>query len=190
MKHLRNGVTAAMLAVMGLFLAGCPGTGGIVTFPDKNLELAIRSQLAKPFGFLMLSDLQSLQVLDARGFGITNLTGLELATNLQALILSNNNVADLRPLTNLLVLQDLELDDNPVFDLTPLQGVLSLRALSLCGTSVRSLTPLVINSDNGGLGPTDRVVVDDEIRDADAGNIAALEANSVSVVDCAGGGSR
>lgn len=184
MKHLHKGLTIALLALTSFALPGCPGTGGIVTFPDKNLELAVRAQLAKPFGFLSLGDLQGMQVLDARGFGITNLTGLELAVNLQALILSDNNVADLRPLTNLLVLQDLELDNNPVFDLTPLQGVLSLRAVSLCGTSVRSLTPLVINSDNGGMGPTDRLVVDDEIRDADAGNIAALEANSVSVVDC------
>jgi len=179
-------VGAAILA--GVVLAGCPGSGGIVTFNDSNLELAVRSQLRQPFGFISVSDMLELQVLDARSFGITDLDGLQTAVNLQTLILNDNSVADIRELSNLPVLQDVQLANNPVFDLTPLQGALSLRSLRLCGTDVRSLTPLVINSVNGGLGPNDRIVIDEEIRNADPGNVSELEAGGVDIVDCDGMG--
>jgi Leucine-rich repeat (LRR) protein len=157
-----------------------------ITFSDENLELAIRSQLIMPFGFLTSVDMLSLQVLDARGFGITDLGGLESATNLQTLILTDNNISDLRPLTNLTVLQSIELDNNDVFDLTPLQGLLGLRALTLCGNDIDNLNPLVTNSRDGGLGANDQIRVDCSLEETDPSGIAVLLAANADLVCCDG----
>ncbi len=191
MKQLKSFVLAGIVSVMAVGLLGCPLNGSIVTFGDSQLELAVRSQIDKPFGFLTTTDLIAMQVLDARNFGINRLDGLEVATNLQVVILSDNLIADLRALSNMPALQTVELENNPVVDLTPLQGALGLRQVGLCGTQVRSLTPLVINAANSGLGPNDRISIDSSLRTADAASVASLTAAGVSVVDCdeSGGGS-
>ena len=190
MKHIKSFAIAGMISLMAIGLVGCPLNGTIVTFGDAQLELAVRSQINKPFGFITTADLLPMQILDARDFGINRLDGLEGAVNLQVLILGGNTVADLRPLANMSALQTVDFENNPVVDLTPLQGALGLRQVGLCGTQVRSLTPLVINAQNLGLGPTDRISIDPDLRDADAAAVAALTNAGVSIIDCTtdGGG--
>src|SRR5690606_10845868 len=69
-----------------------------VTIPDAALEAAIRAALSVPSGNIYLSELQSLTTLDASGFGIADLTGLESATDIIILDLSNNNITTVTPL--------------------------------------------------------------------------------------------
>ena len=56
-----------------------------ITFPDSNLEAAIRAAIGKPEGSILPSDLEGLTSLDASERGITDLTGLEYCTNLTEL---------------------------------------------------------------------------------------------------------
>ena len=51
---------------------------------------------------------------------ISDLTGLEFATNLQGLMLVNNSISDLTPLSDLTNLQTLWLQNNSISDLAPL----------------------------------------------------------------------
>ncbi len=51
-----------------------------VTFPDANLEAAIREAIDKPEGLIFTSDLDELTSLKTKG--ITDLTGLEYCSNL------------------------------------------------------------------------------------------------------------
>ena len=69
-----------------------------MNIPDPNLRAAIESQLGKTTGAtITVADMKTLTSLTARDANISNLTGLEHATNLTDLDLINNNISDLAP---------------------------------------------------------------------------------------------
>ena len=74
--------------------------GEEVTFPDPNLEAAIREALNKQEGAITDGDLAGLTELDASERGIIDLTGIEYCTNLQTLTLRGNQISDISPLLN------------------------------------------------------------------------------------------
>lgn len=87
----------------------------IIPIPDDSLRAAIVRVVSPtsdgPITITRL-DMESLTALDANHKGITNLTGLEYATDLKSLNLNRNNVADLAPLANLTKLEYLNLENN------------------------------------------------------------------------------
>ena len=73
-----------------------------MTFPDKNLEAAIRDALGKPAGEpIAAAELEALTMLELENSGVTNLAGLEYCTNLNELILWGHQVKDISPLSSL-----------------------------------------------------------------------------------------
>jgi internalin A len=100
-------------------------------FLDPNLSAAVASALGKPPAELSPGDLTNLNCLSANRLLITNLSGLERATNLSALYLTGNVVQDLTPVANLTQLRSLEFNENQVTDLTPLRSLTNLSCLSL-----------------------------------------------------------
>jgi hypothetical protein len=60
MKALQRWTCAFILSLATLFPATTPGQTTAVTFPDPNLEAAVRSALNKPAGVLTSSDMLSL----------------------------------------------------------------------------------------------------------------------------------
>jgi internalin A len=114
----------------------------IVTFPDANLEAAIRETLNKPTGDIHSSELAGLKHLYADTKGIVNLTGLEYCINITDLELQNNQISDLTPLTGLVSLQDLNLDYNQISNLTPLAGLVNIQRLYLDFNQITNLSPL------------------------------------------------
>ena len=77
---------------------------------------------------------------------ISNLSGLEHATQLTTLSLQENNLRDLTPLAQLTQLTELDLSNNNISDITPLAQLTQLTKLSLAGfpsgNEVSDLTPL------------------------------------------------
>lgn len=65
-----------------------------VTIPDSALLAALRTASAKPTGAITEADLLTLTTLRIAGLGITDLTGLEKATNLRILDVRRNAFAD------------------------------------------------------------------------------------------------
>jgi hypothetical protein len=65
-----------------------------VTIADANLEAAIRTALAKPTGPITEADMLTLTRLNLAGLGLTNISGLEKATNLRILDLRRNSFAN------------------------------------------------------------------------------------------------
>jgi Leucine-rich repeat (LRR) protein len=100
-----------------------------VSFPDANLEAAVRLALSGPTGPLTFSNLQALTSLTACGQHITNLCGLEYAANLVSLYLPGNGISDLAPLQCLNKLVQLGLYHNHIRDLSPLAALISLTNL-------------------------------------------------------------
>jgi len=70
------------------------------------------------------------------------LSGLQWATNLVRLSLSDNSITDLTPLQNLVSLSDLRLGSNSVTDLSPLAGLTGLSVLDASWNPLVNPSPL------------------------------------------------
>ena len=115
----------------------------VVEVPDPNLKQAIREALQLPEG-IFITQLVMLQLtqLRATDIGITDLTGLEYAINLDTLDLGNNGIRDVRPLAGLIALSHLSLWNNQVEDITPLANLTNLVSLNLSYNNVADVSIL------------------------------------------------
>lgn len=183
----RFGTAIALITAMMLGMTGCPVNRAIiVSIPDPILEAAIRAELGLPLGFLTRANMLQLRQLDAGGVGVSDLTGLETATNLTFLDVSGNPISDITAVASLINLLNLNIDGTKVFELSPLAGLINLDGLSACDTLVTDIQPLVTNSVNGGLGTGDFVNLScgdlsDQANDFD---IPFLQSAGVNVVCC------
>ena len=129
-------------------LAGLPNLTEVdvplpVTIPDANLRAKIEEALGKTSGAtITTTEMADLTELDVRQSNISDLTGLEHATNLTELQLYHNTVSNLSPLSGSTNLTTLSIYINSVEDISPLRGVTSLRWLSLGGNPISDLSPL------------------------------------------------
>ena len=90
-------------------------------------------------GFEYLGHLTGLDVFN---IPTVDLRPLAFLTNLQTLMLQNEEINDLSPLAHLSNLQELQFHGTRVSDLSPLKELTKLRLLGGSGTLVRDLSPL------------------------------------------------
>ena len=126
-----------------LFLAPLSTPAQTLNIPDENLRAAINEALDKPENaHITREEMQTLTALGADNRGITDLTGLETATNLLSLGLRNNLISDLTPLASLTRLQQLNLNSNVIVDLSPLASLINLREMWISVNFISDLSPL------------------------------------------------
>ena len=116
-----------------------------VEIPDSGLRTAILRALGKSESSeteITASDLNGLEKLEARGFGIRDLTGLEHAENLKQLYLNNNQISNLSPISGLQRLRRLSLNKNNVSDVSGLSGLTTLQWLRLNDNRISTVAPL------------------------------------------------
>ena len=157
-------------------------TGAIVDIPDANLRATIERRLGKESGETITTDeMASLGYLNANAISITDLTGLETATGLTTLYLSNNNIVDISPLSGLTWLGRLNLGNNQITDVSPLTGLTSVTEIILSNNLISDISPLLKNS---GLGDGDLVDLRHNPLDDDTINVhvATLENRGVKVM--------
>ena len=115
-----------------------------IDIPDRNLRTAIMTTLGKPLDApIARGNMATLTVFSAGEIGISNLTGLEHATNLKILHLWGNSILDLSPLAGLTKLIDLRLRQNSISDISSLAGLTKLDTLILWENSISDLSPLM-----------------------------------------------
>ena len=137
------------------------GIEGVVTFnavgetpvdiTDPNLR-AIEQALGKaPGAGITVQEMATLIHLEARNANISDLTGLEAATNLTGLYLgaewveaerryiNSNSVSNLSPLAGLTKLTELLLHYNAITDISPLVGLTNLTFLWLEGNNITNI---------------------------------------------------
>ena len=107
-----------------------------IWMPDPALWMEVRGELGLlPDIPLTKEKMQELTYLNAQNRGITDITGLEFATNLRELHIGRNPITDLYPLSNLTTLESLHIWNlsprTPNLDLRPLARLINLEALSL-----------------------------------------------------------
>ena len=114
-----------------------------VNIPDANLRAVIAETLDKqPNVLLTRPDMARLRHLNAHNRDISDLTGLESATNLQEIRAHNNLITDLSPLAGLSRLNVIEFRDNVISDLSPLVGLINLRSLDVHNNLISDLSPI------------------------------------------------
>ena len=119
-----------------------PAAGAPVWIPDTALRGRIAAALGKSESDIIgVRELAALVVLDVRGAGVAELTGLEYAVNLEGLDLGHNAVEDLRPLAGLASLRRLNLD-GALGDPWQLAALSGLKELSLRGNGLADLSAL------------------------------------------------
>ena len=131
------------LTIIALLLVPLTASAQIVNIPDTNLRAAINEALDKPENArITQEEMLTLTELFADNRGITNLTGLETATNLRELALRDNLISDLTPLASLTRLRELHLSNNVIFDLSPLASLTALRYIRIHNNLISDLSPL------------------------------------------------
>ncbi len=115
----------------------------IVHFPDPALDHTFRHALGWPDNVpIPKHEVLKLTRLSDRGI-IADLTGIQHATNLQSLSLTNNDIHDISLLSGLTKLERLLIRGNPIEDISPLSNLTNLRILNMGNIEgVVDLSPL------------------------------------------------
>ena len=111
--------------------------------PDENLRTVVRQALnVASESSLARQDMQKLTILNAENSEITDITGLEHATQLEVLNLSANEIRSITRLEGLTSLIELSLNLNHIEIITPLEGLVNLTRLDLSYNDIGDITPL------------------------------------------------
>ena len=115
-----------------------------VRLPDTNLAAKIAETLGKPTdASITAADMLTLTSLTANNTNISDLTGLQHASNLTTLMLDGNNLSTIDSLTGLTQLTTLSLDSNKLSNIAPLVELAQLETLSLENNNLSDVAPLV-----------------------------------------------
>src|SRR6266568_6750974 len=117
---------ASIISLVAVCLVSPPGKNARAGLPDKNLEAAVRSVIFEKKDTdaeITDDDLKKVFVLEAKGKGIKDLSGMEKCVNLLQLNAAKNEISDVSPLKDIKGLQSLDLANNKIADVTPLGNV-------------------------------------------------------------------
>lgn len=119
-----------------------------IHFPDPNLQEAIWMQLPNPLSGSTCCTVYNNDfclvdsTLFLNGWGITNLSGIEYAVYVKALVLDDNSITNLTPLASLPALSALYINNNQVNNLTPLSKLHYISVLMADTNDITDLTPI------------------------------------------------
>jgi internalin A len=150
----------AVSLLIAICLAGFPAqaryggdTEDQVYFADPILKTLVESQLGVTNP--SVADMVFLKELSAAGRGISDLTGLEYATNLASLNLGEffyywnwppelrtNQIQDISPLSGLTRLKSLDLSNNQITDISALSGLTALESLAIYNNQIADISAL------------------------------------------------
>ena len=115
----------------------------IVNIPDPGLRNAIKTALRKPEDRpITKTDMEGLTIFEPYLLIITDLTGLEFATNLTTLWLDGGEIRDVSPLAELTNLTTLKVVNGKLSDVSPLAGLTNLTELWLFENEISDVSPL------------------------------------------------
>ena len=134
---------------------------GVVFFSDLNLRSAIEQTLnIAPGTAITPATMAKLTIIVADEQEISDLRGLEFATNLQRIEFRRNAISDLSPLRNLTRLNNIKLRGNQITDITPLANLTRVDWLGLEQNQIADLSPLRKLTKLQGVGISGNPVTD------------------------------
>lgn len=131
MKHTRS---QAVLVIFALVIAS--NSLANVHIADDAIRETIEKILGKSSGEVISeTEMTTVTHLEVTRQGVTDLTGLETATELKTLRLAHNKITDLTPLSDITKLALVHLHDNNISDLEPLSNLTQTVELGLAENS-------------------------------------------------------
>ena len=157
----RKGIVSIVgVVLLGFGVQGL-GCSNAVDIPDPNLRARVAAALGKASGApITKAEMATLIELDAGEASITNLTGLEFATNLTYLYLFSNAISDISALARLANLNRLDLGDNKISDISALSGLTDLTRLMLGQNAITDISTLSGLTQLTGLGLWENTISD------------------------------
>jgi len=131
-----------------------------VNFPDANLGVAVGTAVAKAPNAILNTDFCNLTILTATGIGISDLSGLEYASELTELALFGNFISDLASLSGLVKLTNLSLNLNQISDISALSDLSALASLTLSWNLIENISPISELNDISTLHLVDNQISD------------------------------
>ena len=148
-------IRAVLIIILLLTVGSGFAPAQTVSIADSNLRAAIENALGKaPGSVITATEMATLTELSAPNADITDLTGLEAATNLLRLdlgeryvavegrFINSNAISDLSPLSGLTALTLLDLEGNNISDISALSGLTNLIVLYLGDNSISDISAL------------------------------------------------
>ena len=105
-------------------------------------ELTVKNMVVNAEELPMIGRLPSLQKLTLDGCSLSTAAGLEWATELTSLNLSNNTIRNIAPLSSCVKLQQLNLSHNALNDLTALAGLTAITQLDVSFNNITTLSSI------------------------------------------------
>ena len=132
-----------------------------LTIPDANLRAKIETALGKTSGDpISAAEMATLTALSAQDAAISDLTGLETATNLTELQLWDNNIADIAAVAGLTKLTKLYLWGNTITDIAAVAALTNLTDLRLGENSIANVSAVAALTNLTHLGLRENSVSD------------------------------
>lgn len=139
-------------------------------------SLQIRNTTVSAEDLKMIGSMPMLKRLTLSGCGLTTVSGLETATAITYLDLSQNTIRDLSPLQTMTNLEEVYLQHNAIIDLTQLSGFGALKKLDVSYNLLTSLNPIFNCTTLTSLSATNNTI--DTISGIDS--LAALESLKIA----------
>ena len=112
-----------------------------VDIPDPNIRAKIAEALdVSPSASIVRGQLANLTRLKATEANISDLTGLEFATNLKVLEVWSNRISNISPVAELTNLTQLFLENNNISDISAVAGLTNLTKLSLIDNNISDIS--------------------------------------------------
>lgn len=114
---------------------------------SKLNELHITDTSVSAEVLAIIGSLPKLERLTLSSCGLSTTAGLESATGLRYLDLSNNTIRNISSLAPLVNLQELYLQNNALTDLSSLSAIKTVKTLNVSGNALTSIAPLASMTD-------------------------------------------
>ena len=132
-----------ILLTLGSLIHSVNAQDASIWMPDANLRNAVREDLGFANDEALTQDkMLDLTSLHAPQEGISDLTGLEHATNLTSLVAWQNQISNLSPIQNLTKLTEIRIGGNQISNITPLGGLTHLTRLGLQRNNISNISAL------------------------------------------------
>jgi len=121
---------------------GVSGQLNVLSSLSNLIKLTITDTVVEAEELVFIGSLPKLQTLTLRGCSLSTTAGLEAATSLQYLDLSNNTIRKLDALASLQNLQQLYLQHNALTSVSKLSSLSNLQTLDVSYNELRTLSPI------------------------------------------------
>lgn len=121
---------------------GVSGGLSVLSSLAKLTKLSITDTSVSAEELAVIGALPKLEQLTLNGCGLSTAAGLEKATGLRYLDLSNNTIRNISALASMQSLQKVYLQNNALTDLSSLSAIKTITHLNVSGNALSTLTPI------------------------------------------------